>query len=82
MKVHTWARYAAPPIPFDFFHLIASWNAGGSVLTACRGRWSANCVSEESSSPPHEDRCEVCERYRVERVQIEIGLDEMARNAP
>jgi len=71
-----WAKYVEFPID-SVFHVIVEWDSSGSVVTACNGRWSTAAKSETNAAPPHRDRCDACERYRIERAQIEIGLREL-----
>lgn len=75
-----WRRY----IPFP------EWHCGAedlhSFCTLCRGRWSLSEEAaghvERSDDPPHKDRCELCQRERIEQIRVERGLAELVALAP
>ena len=75
MSALAWARYCEFPVD-SFFHLVTAWNSDGSVLTACLGRWSVKAKSEVNASPPHDLRCEGCQRHAIEVKRVEQGLAE------
>src|SRR5690606_18700719 len=62
-----------------------AWHLGREALhsyvTYCHGRWALTDeregLVERCESPPHDDRCEACERQRLEEVRIEQGLSEL-----
>lgn len=62
------------------------WHFGaessGSFVTWCSGRWPIGEEIATSDRPPYLDRCDRCERSRIDVVRIEIGLRELERNAP
>lgn len=76
----TWRRHRSD----TKFH--AGAERGGSFATFCRGRWAltdeAAGLIEHQSSPPHEDRCEACQRQAIETHRIDLGLRELAAAAP
>lgn len=76
----SWRRHQ----PDTKFH--TGTERGGSFATPCRGRWSltdeTEGLVEHQPSPPHEDRCEVCQRHDIETRRIELGLRELAAEAP
>lgn len=56
-------------------------DVGGSFVTCCRGRWPltdevAGDV-EYDTSPPHDARCDECQRVRIEQLRVERGLAEL-----
>lgn len=60
-------------------HALTSLNTGGSVITACNGRWS---VTESYSvfpvdAPPLDRRCSLCEACWVEQSLLEHPLTEL-----
>lgn len=71
----TWRRYKGDRL----------WHTGrdtiSSFVTFCHGRWplsdEAEGLVERSENPPHEERCEPCERQRIEEQRIEQGLREL-----
>jgi hypothetical protein len=51
----------------------------GVFTSMCNGRWGAHDSDfARADDPPHEDRCDACERGRIERRRIVIGLGELA----
>lgn len=54
----------------------------GSYVTYCRGRWPLADVDrglvEEHASPPHNERCESCQRQLIEVMRVNRGLRELA----
>ena len=58
--------------------------AGASFVTLCNGRWPVSEVDEveQHDSPPHEDRCQACQRGAIEIRRVERGLTELAQAAP
>lgn len=67
----------------------SKWHAGdeviGSFVTQCNGRWSISDELagevEHSDSPPQDERCEVCQRARIDIVRVEQGLRELRESA-
>jgi hypothetical protein len=62
-----------------------SWHFGadddrGSFVTLCNGSWEIRDDFEMVVRPAHEDRCDQCERTRIDRIAIERGLGELAEN--
>lgn len=53
----------------------------GTFVTNCNGRWGSHDPDfARADDPPHEQRCEACERVRIEQRRINIGLAELATN--
>lgn len=55
--------------------------AGGCFCTQCNGRWSLldelqNEV-EHDANPPHDERCDVCQRVHIDVIRVELGLHEL-----
>lgn len=83
----TWHRHTGDSV----FHTGAP--GGGSFVTLCNGRLPLTDVAagevESTDRPPHDEKCEACERVRIEQLFIErgrrfveSGLAELAANAP
>lgn len=55
---------------------------GDAIPTSCNGRWPSNDEDVTYvSNPPHVERCEACQRTRIDITRIEQGLAELAANA-
>ena len=67
----------------------SAWHTGDenahSFATNCRGQWSLEDEAagevERSDNPPHDERCEVCSRARIDIMRIEQGLRELRESA-
>ena len=75
--MNIWARHEGGPS----FHAISAMEFKGSVVTRCNGRWSTSDVWEERTEPPHELKCDECQRRLVELRCVERGLDELEQSA-
>lgn len=73
---HSWARHEVDAR----WHLVDAYE-GGSVATACRGRWSTSDAYDTEGRPPRADRCEACQRAYEARQRVSLGLREL-RDAP
>lgn len=71
-----WRKHAIDPR----WHL--GGEAGGSFVTRCNGRWAIDETIATIERPPYLERCDACERSRIDVVRIEAGLAELERNAP
>jgi hypothetical protein len=75
----TWRRHSGDP----------SWHDGAentsSFVTLCRGRWSLadelDGQVEHHDNPPHHERCEACQRARIDIMRVEEGLRELRDSA-
>jgi len=58
---------------------------GGSFVTHCRGRWPLSDEQagevERSESPPQAERCETCQRARIDVMRVEQGLRELRESS-
>jgi hypothetical protein len=87
-----WARYHAAKLWCSVLEI-----SGGSVLTRCRGRWSAREAYDVAERPTVTDRCVACQQSYAaaqldrlaascgdvsQRHAIEVGLRELAECAP
>lgn len=54
---------------------------GGSFITLCNGGWSlldeVDNLVKYDANPPHADRCEACQRVRIDQRRVERGLAEL-----
>lgn len=54
----------------------------GSFVTLCNGRWplsdEARGEVEHDASPPHDERCDNCQRQAIDVTRINRGLRELA----
>lgn len=75
----TWRRHVGD----SKFH--TGRDGADSFLTICRGRWSLadelDGQVERSEHPPHDERCEVCQRGQLDVMRIEQGLRELRDSA-
>jgi hypothetical protein len=52
---------------------------GGVFASGCNGRWGTHDPEfARADSPPFEERCDACERVRIERRRVELGLTELS----
>lgn len=68
-----WTRHAT---------LDRKWHAGvdrnGHFASYCNGNWGTNDPEiVQSANPPHEDRCEACERQRIDVVRTARALGDL-----
>lgn len=75
----TWRRHTASGD--SKFH--AGAPSSGSFVTFCRGRWpltdeERQGAVEHKPSPPHELRCDACQRQVIEVRRVDVGLRELA----
>lgn len=75
-----WARHKSDTL----VHGIISRNSGGSVVTACRGRWEITEPYEvfplEAPGGPQDNHCNACMGAWVDRKFVERGLRELVEN--
>ena len=57
---------------------------GASFVTLCNGRWplADGDAVEHMEQPPHDERCDACQRQRIDQHRVELGLRELAAAAP
>lgn len=57
----------------------------GSFVTLCRGRWPLSAEQlgdvEHHDNPPHDERCDGCQRERIDIMRVEQGLRELRESA-
>src|SRR5690349_1101130 len=69
--------------PLEVVHALESLNEGGSVLTACNGRWAITEPYEvwPVDGAPHERTCcSFCEGRFVDEKFVDRGLRELVEN--
>ena len=60
--IPAWARHESD----SSWHLVVGAEYGGSIMTACNGRWSSHDGYAVSVLPPQEHKCEGCTRVVIE----------------
>lgn len=75
----TWRRHRGD----SMFH--TGRDDSGSFVTLCQGRWplldEIDGLVERNENPPHADRCDECQRRRIDIMRVEEGLRELRDSA-